>query len=183
MSNIFTTENIQPFSKSGPIIGTGEWILRNGIPCMNIRPAPFYKNLDNATISGILKGYFTNNTSYIIDLWIDTDDVIYNNNNVAGGLTVVYTDGSTEPFVFVGGNKGFQHKKIITPNTKTIKLLEIYYYTSLDVFYRWDSYITEFKTQNINKQGQINISNLIENQNITSFSKGGSVYTNQIYEY
>ena len=118
MSNIFTTENIQPFSKSGPIIGTGEQVLRNGISCMNIRPAPFYKNLDNATISGILKGYFTNNTSYIIDLWIDTDDVIYNNNNVAGGLTVVYTDGSTEPFVFVGGNKGFQHKKIIVNSSK-----------------------------------------------------------------
>ena len=183
MSNIFTTENIQLFSKFGPVTGTGEWVMRNGIPCMNIRPAPFYKNLDNETTSGILKDYFSNNTSYIIDLWIDTDDVIYNNNNVAGGLTVIYTDGSAESFTFVGGNKGFQHKKIITPNTKTIKLLDIYYSVSIDVFYRWDSYITEFTTQNINKQGQINVPNLIENQDIASFSKGGSIYLNNFYEY
>lgn len=183
VANIFTTENIQPFSKSGPVVGTGEWVTRNSVPAMNIRPAPFYKNLDNATVSGILRGYFTENTSYIVDLWIDTDAVIYNGNNVAGGLTIIYTDGTTEPFVFTGGNKGWQHKKVITPNTKTIKLLDVYYYTSLDVYYRWDSYITKFDTQNITKTGQVNTSNVIENQDLTSFSKGGSIYTNNFYEY
>lgn len=183
MENIFKTELIQLSNTKGQTAGIGEWTVDNGIPAMDIRPVPFYKNLDNGNISGILKGLFEPNTSYLIDLWVDTDDVIYNGNNVAGGLTVVYTDSSTESFVFTGGNKGFQHKKIITPNTKTINYLNIYYYVNQPVYYRWDSYITKITTQNISNQGQLNVNNTIENQTITSLSKGGSIYLNNFYEY
>jgi len=43
-------------------------------------------------------------------MWIDVDAVTYNGNNVAAGMTVCYSDGTTESFVFTGNNstpKGF----------------------------------------------------------------------------
>ena len=182
MSNLFRSELIMPYRKT-VTAGTGEWTTRNGIPCMDIRPAPFYKNLDDGTVSGILRGQFAPLTSYIIDMWIDVDDVISGGNNVAAGFTLRYTDGTTESFVFTGGNKGFQHKKVITPNTKSINLLDIYYYTSIAVYYRWDSYITPVGTLNTNKAGQLYLTNGIENQALASFSNGGSAYSQQFYEY
>lgn len=182
MSNIFRSELIIPYAKAGYTSGIGEWTARNGVPAMDIRPAPFYKNLDNATNSGILRDEFSPNTSYLIDLWIDVDDVISNGSNVAGGLTLRYTDGTSEAFSFTGP-KGWNHKKIITPATKSIKLLDIYYYTSIPVYYRWDSYIAPITTSNVNKVGQLDVCNIIENQEIASLSKGGSAYSNNFYEY
>lgn len=182
MSNIFRSELIIPYAKAGYTTGIGEWTTRNGEAAMNISPAPFYKNLDNGTVSGILRNEFIPNTSYIIDLWIDVDEVVYNNNNVAGGLTLKYTDGTSEAFSFTGP-KGWNHKKVITPATKSIKLLDIYYYTSTPVYYRWDSYIAPITASNVNKVGQLDICNIIENQDIASLSKGGSAYSNNFYEY
>ena len=182
--NIFRSEIIKKYNTKNRTAGIGEYVLRNGIWCMDIRPEPFYKNIDNNT-SGILFDEFILNTSYIIDMWIDVDDVVYNNNNVAAGFTLYYTDNTTESFAYTGGgsNSGFHHKKIITPITKSIKSLEIYYYTSSPVYYRWDSYIVPVETLNINKQGQILTAQTIENQDIASFSKGGSIYLNNFYEY
>jgi hypothetical protein len=162
MSNIFRSELIMPYAKAGHSVGIGEWTTRNGAAAMDIRPVPFYKNLDDGTVSGILRNEFIPNTSYLVDLWIDVDDVISSGSNVAAGLTLKYTDGTSESFVFTGP-KGWNHKKVITPATKSIKLLDIYYYTSVPVYYRWDSYIAPITSSNINKVGQLDICNIIEN--------------------
>jgi hypothetical protein len=43
----------------------------------------------------IFKDEFLPNTQYVISLYMDVDDVVYNGNNVGGGMSVIYTDGST----------------------------------------------------------------------------------------
>ena len=182
MSNIFCTELIKSYAKAGYPVGIGEWTTRNGVAAMDIRPAPFYKNLDGGTVSGILRSEFIPNTSYVIDMWIDVDDVIYNGNNVTAGFTLKYTDGTTENFAFTGP-AGWNHKKIVTPATKSVLLLDIYYYTSIAVYYRWDSYIIPANTLNLNNNGQLNTINIIENQQTIALSRGGSTYVNNIYEY
>lgn len=181
-SNIFRSELIMPVAKAGYTTRIGEIVEHNGYYAMNIAPAPFYKNISDS-VSGILQGYFYTNTSYIFDLWIDVDSVIYNGENVPGGLRIVFTDGSSDSsFVFTGGNKGWQHKKIITPSNKSIDRLEIYYYTTTDVFYRLDSYICPISSTKIIKQGILNTANITENSEIASIYKGGSIYSSKFIE-
>ena len=181
-SNIFRSELIMPAAKAGRTTGIGEIVEHNGYYAMNIAPEPFYKNISNS-VSGILQGQFFPNTSYIFDLWIDVDSVIYNGNNVVGGLYIVFTDGSlNDSFVFIGGNKGWQHKKIITPSNKTIDRLSVRYYVSTDVFYRLDSYICPISSTKIIKQGILDTTNITENSEIASFYKGGSIYSSNFIE-
>lgn len=183
MSNLFRSELIKNYNTKNRGAGIGEDVLRNGVWSMDIRPEPFYQNLENSQ-SGILLNEFNSNIQYVIDMWIDVDDVIYNGNNVAAGFTLRYSDNSTESFVFTGGNKGFQHKKIITPSNKSVLKLEIYYYVSMPVYYRWDSYITPYNIPKITKQGILNTTNEIENKSLTtSLSNGGIIYFNNLYEY
>lgn len=160
--NLFRSELITPLAKSGYTTRIGEIVEHNGDYAMNIAPAPFYKNISDDT-SGFLQGCFLSNTSYTFDMWIDVDSVIYNGNNVSGGLSIVYSDGTSDStFVLVGGNKGYQHRKLITPANKSIDRVSVYYYISTDVFYRLDSYIC--KTDDISKiikKGLIKNSNFI----------------------
>lgn len=183
MSNIFRSELIQKYNTKNRAAGIGEWTKRNGVWAMDIRPEPFYKNLDNSTVGGILRDEFTSGVRYIADLWIDVDDVIYNSNNVAAGLYIKYSDGTNEEFVFTGPNKGWNHKKLITNASKTVNRLEIYYYTSMPVYYRWDSYIIPINNQEITNNGQIKTNSIVEGQDVAAFLKGGSVYSNNFYEY
>lgn len=181
-SNIFRSELIMPVAKAGKTTRIGEIVEHNGYYAMNIAPEPFYKNISNS-VSGFLQGQFFPNTSYIFDLWVDVDSVIYNGNNVAGGLNIIFTDGSSNnSFVFIGGNKGWQHKKIITPSNKTIDRLTVYYYISTDVFYRLDSYICPISSTKIMKQGILDTTNITENSEIASFYKGGSIYSSKFIE-
>jgi len=84
----------------------GEIVEHNNTWALNIAPAPFYKNISDS-ISGALDGMFQTG-SYVFDMWIDTDSVVYNGNNVPGGMVIRYTDNSTDnAFVFTGGNKGY----------------------------------------------------------------------------
>ena len=182
MENIFRTDLIQLSNTRGRTAGIGEWTIRNGVPAMDIRPEPFYKNGKDGAFDWILKDQFSPGTSYIFDMWIDVDDVIYQDVNRYGGIYIIYTDGTSEPFQFTGP-AGWNHKKIITPATKNISNIGIYYYVSNPVYYRWDSYICKADVLNINKNGQLSTVNTIENQNIASFFKGGSNYCNNFYEY
>ena len=140
ISNIFTTENIAKYNTKGRNIGVGEYLYRNGTWAINVRPEPFYKNYGDE--SYYLRNEFSPNTQYLFDFWIDCDDVVYNGNNVAGGFYIRYADNSTNnSFVVTGGNKGFQHITYITDASKSVKQLEAYYYTSLNVYCRCDSMI------------------------------------------
>jgi len=40
--NILTTENLAKYNTKNWFGGVGEWVNRNGIWAMDIRPAPFY---------------------------------------------------------------------------------------------------------------------------------------------
>ena len=157
MSNIFTTENVSRYNTRGSTTGVGEYRLRNGYWSMDIRPAPFYQNYGTDD-SRLLQDEFVANTQYIFDLWIDTDDVIYNGNNVPGGLSLIYTDDTSDStnMVFTGGNKGFQHANFVSDPAKSVKKLVVYYYTSTPVYYRADSYIAPLSnSNNISKSGII----------------------------
>ena len=181
--NIFKSEFITPFAKSGQTVGIGEIVTHNNTYAMNIRPAPFYQNLENNT-SGILKGYFKANTSYIFDMWIDADSVYSNNAYRTGGFYIKYSDGTNDStFLTLGGDGvGYQHKRLITPNNKTIDRLEIYYYASLDVFYRLDSYICPIDAFKINKTGNVDTTNIIENVTTAQINKSGSDYASEFIE-
>lgn len=180
-SNLFRSELIMPFAKTGYTEGNGNITTHNGSPAMDIRAHIFYQNLENST-SGFLKGYFEANTSYIFDMWIDTDAVIYNGNNVAGGLRLVYTDDSFEnTFVFTGGNKGWQHKVYITPSNKTVDRIEVYYYVEQPVYCRLDSCICPLSNLKLHKTGIFEGTNLLEETN-TKLIKNALIETNEIIE-
>lgn len=185
MSNIFTSELLKSYALANATAGIGEWVERNGEAAMAINPNAFYKNLDNGTLSGALRNEFQPNTSYVIDMWIDADDVISGGANHEGGMTVHFTDNTTESFVFIGPT-GWNHKKIITDASKSIDRISFYYYAGISVFYRWDSYISpvdENSKVNVQKTGVFNSAQVIENQNLASIAKGGSAYCDNFYEY
>ena len=127
------------------------------------------------------------NTQYLFDLWVDGDYSTNDSNGWStGGIQVTYTDGTSSTALLVTGGDGlgYQHKRLISDAGKTIKKLNIRYGYNKPVYYRWDSYIVPLTTENINKQGQLITSHLIENtENYTSFLKGGSVRCDQFYEY
>lgn len=190
--NIFTTENIAKYNTKNRTAGVGEYVLRNGFYSMDIRPEPFYQNFTDANnnkISYILRNEFLPNTQYIIDLWIDGDDVVYNGNNVACGLTLYYTDGSTNTTtVITGGSRGFQHKKYVTASGKSVRDFNVYYYTSSPVYYRADSYIIPLitNTTKIDKKGIFHTSDIIQRQEyLTPPMSLGKEYilANNFYEY
>ena len=179
-SNLFRSELIMPWAKTNRT-RIGEIVSHNDTYALNIAPEPFYKNISDS-ISGALDGMFIQNTSYIFDMWIDTDSVISNNNNGQGGMVIRYSDNSTDStFVFLGGNKGYQHKVLITPSNKTIQRLEFYYYTSTDVFYRIDSCICPLSNLKLHKTGIFEGTNLLEETN-TKLIKNALIETNQLIE-
>lgn len=179
--NIFTTELISKYNTKSRTSGIGEWVTRNGEPSIAIKPEPFYINLPNED-SGILVDEFKPNTQYIVDMWLDVDDVIYNSNNVTGGLYVYYTDGTSESFVFQGP-RGWVHKRIVTPVGKTVKKISSSYYTNTNVYYRWDSFICPLDKCDMHKNGNINTANVTESVDTATLYKGGNCYINDLIEY
>lgn len=152
--NIFTSENVAKYNTRGATAGVGEYVLRNGVWSMDIRPAPFYQNYGTGD-SRLLQDEFIPNTQYFINLWIDGDDTKYNGNYVACGLTVHYTDDSTYNLTVVGADgKGFQHLEYLSDASKSVKKFTVYYYTSTPVYYRADSFVVPLSnTNSINKKG------------------------------
>jgi len=179
-SNVFRSELIMPFAKSNNSAGIGEIVLRNNEYAMDLRPEPFYHNLSD-TQSGVLQGYFRPG-SYIIDIWIDADENIYNGNYYECGIYIIYTDESSSGLYATGGDKGWQHMRTITPADKTIDRIMFRYYDSKPTYYRLDSYMCYIGNVKLEKVGQLNTSNFVETSNVASITKGGSVLTTEFIE-
>ena len=182
--NIWTSENIIKYWDGTSATAKGEWVKRNGENAISIQPNNFHQN--NASIQ-IFKEEFLPNTQYVINLYIDTDDVVYNGNNVAGGVSVVYTDGTSVNLAPVGNKaspKGWQQKFLITDASKSVSYMTSYYYTSIPVYYRWDSYIIPYVEAGINKEGILTFGTLNNIQSETAaIQKGGTIYAENFYEF
>lgn len=184
--NIWTSENIMKYQDGTKPNAKGEWTVRNGENAIAIQPINFY---ENGAYAQIFKEEFLPNTQYIISLYMDTDDVIYNEKNVAGGINVHYTDGSVIHLNPVGDKsnpKGWQHKLLISDPLKSIDYISSYYYTSIPVYYRWDSFIVPLYSANVEANGTFITTQINNNFNLNdtaSIQKGGIIYSNMFYEF
>lgn len=183
-ANIFRYELINPYAKTPNAVGTGEWSLRNGEWAMNIKPAPFHQNWEDGTKSAILVNEIQPNTQYVVNLWIDADEV----NNGSGtysnaGLRVYYTDGTSQNFYGAGGDGvGFQHRFGLTDASKSISLIYVVYSRNNNTYYRWDSYICPVDKESIVKEGLIKSTQFIENNSLASIHESGSMLSPNIIE-
>jgi len=161
-SNILQIENLNEFATSTS--NYTAYTTRNGVKAFPMRPNWY------ASPYATLIGKFKENTQYLFDVWIDTDDVVSENVNRPGGFTIDYTDGSTSTSCIRTGNYsspiGWQHILVITPAGKTISRIRIYYYTSVAYYFRADSFIAELKNTNIYKNGITETGQFIENTDV-----------------
>ena len=179
--NIWTSENIMKYWDGTSSIAKGEWTKRNGENAISIQPNNFH---DGNSIQ-IFKDEFLPNTQYVISLYIDADDVVYNGNNVSGGMSVTYTDGSVVHLSVIGSKtspKGWQHQLLFTDPNKSVAYMSSYYYTSIPVYYRWDSFVIPSHESKLLSNGVFNISNL-NNNSSASIQKGGIINANAFYEF
>lgn len=199
MSNLFLQENIQQYLTDDITVtaGGGEYVLRNGLWSMDIRPRAYYdsgsgtwartNNNGSAGAIHVLKGYFLPNTRYVFDFWIDADDDYYNDTVkwFAAGMTIKYTDNSTASLAVTGGDGvGFQHKIVVTPSNKSVSHLTVNYYSSMPTYYRADSYICPFDEIHLYKTGVLETQNITESLTGTKNSeiKPGSLLSTEIIE-
>ena len=188
--NILTTENLAKYNTKNWSGGVGEWVNRNGVWAMDIRPAPFYQNFTDTSgnkISRVFTDEFMSASQWVFNLWIDGDDVKYNNNNVACGMTIKYTDTTRYDLTVTGGNGvGFQHRYYLTDSSKTVSHVEIYYYTSMPTFYRGDSFICPVGNDiQFKKTGILSADHffeVIEDENPAKFYKGSVISSKSFYE-
>lgn len=184
--NIWTSENIMKYWDGSSATAKGEWTVRNGENAISIQPNNFHQNSANIKI---LKDEFIPNTQYAINLYMDVDDVVHNSKNVGAGMSVVYTDGTVKELVCVGNKeepKGWQHKFLITDASKSVSHMTSYYYTSIPVYYRWDSHVMPVSTPSVEHQGIVNAESLIslyDKTDSASIHKSGSVMANTFYEF
>lgn len=184
--NIWTSENIMKYWDGTSAKAKGEWDIRNGENAISIQPNNFHQN--SASIQ-IFKDEFLPNTQYAISLYMDVDDVVSGGKNVGAGMSVVYTDGTAANLTCVGNKeepKGWQHKFLVTDATKSVKCMTSYYYTSIPVYYRWDSYVIPVDTPSVNKTGVFNVESLISLYNIedsAEISRSGAISANTFYEF
>ena len=123
----------------------------------------------------------------MFDMWIDYDDIVYNNVNRLGGISIVYTDDTVSYALCDVGDytnhAGWKHKVFYSDPSKSIKCLSIYYWTSTGAFYRWDSVIVPVLYNiSINKNGILNGSVFNENSDIVQFHKSAVVGNSQLIE-
>lgn len=169
MGNIFLQENIQQYLTDGyqNSAGIGEYVLRNDVWSMDIRPKPYYTA--NVGSNHVLDGFFQSNTRYIFDMWIDADDVYSSNANREAGIQIFYTDDSYTTCYVVGNQSsplGYQHKVVLSTSGKSVSHIRIRYSTSMPTYYRADSYICPFDETYLYKTG------VLETQNITESLTG-----------
>lgn len=190
MENIFRTENFPKYAQNTSNIG--QWTIRNGVNAMVFTPAPFWYGTDTdenkLKSRGVLREEFTPNTQYLFDFWVDADNSYYDaqSKNVPGGFIIYYTDGTNDQTLVTSGDKnnpiGWQHKVLISDPSKSIQGLSVYYYTSTPVYYRWDSSISAYHTDSINKNGIIEVGQLREGQSEFKDTKGGLMICNDFIE-
>ena len=183
--NIFKSEYIQKYATTTSSGSYGQRGTRNSVPCMLIGPSRFWYGSDD-TSNGILKDYFTPNTQYIFDMWMDGDEVVYEGINRGCGFMVWYTDNSVDYTFVITGNQsspmGFQHKTLITPAGKSVKGIEFYYWTGNTVYYKVGSFIAPVSQASLGTNGVFSTSQIVEVNGIASINKGGSSYVNSIIE-
>lgn len=163
--NLFKAEYINEVAEKSI-----NWVKRNDEHALALKPTNFY---EGGVYAHILQGKFKPNTQYKFDLWMDVDEVVSSGTNRPGGLLLYYTDGTRTPSATGTGSltmkgsssspKGFQHKVFYSDPDKSVDFLITYYYTSNNVYYRYDSVI-------------------IPMLNPTSFKKTGTVETGQFRE-
>lgn len=188
--NIFTAENLAQYinpSRAGSYGLNNMWTTNDGENCMNLPPSPFYWTSDGTYYKKILCDYFEEGKRYVFDLWIDSDTAISGNANRPQGLTIYYTDGTSEyTNTTVVGASGtglsYQHKRYVTPAGKSVLGIGFYYYTSTDTFYRWDSSITEYDGTSFEKDTTADVGYSKEGRGNMSVGVGGLIDTNRIYE-
>lgn len=177
--NLFKVEYINEVSKLDI-----NWTLRNGEYALILNPTNFY---ENGVYAKVLKGKFLSNTQYKFDLWMDSDEVIYQNVNRPGGLDVVYTDGTNSAITVTGSSsspkKGFQHMVFYSDINKSVDYVTVYYYVGNNVYYRWDSVIIPIGNEtSVNKNGIVKTGQIRENSVVASICKGDTFDTHSIIE-
>ena len=176
--NLFKVEYINEVSKLDI-----NWTLRNGEYALILNPTNFYKN---GVYTKVLKGKFLSNTQYKFDLWMDSDELIYQNVNRPGGLVVVYTDGTNSVITVTGSSsspKGFQHMVFYSDINKSVDYVTVYYYVGNNVYYRWDSVIIPIGNEtSVNKNGIVKTGQIRENSVVASICKGDTFDTHSIIE-
>ena len=184
--NIWTSENIMKYWDGTSTTARGEWTKRNGENAIAIQPNNFY---ENAAYIKIFKDELLPNVRYVVCLHIDSDDVVYNGTNVGGGVILHYTDG-TQIYLSPTGSKtspkGWQSYYHVTDPSKSLDHISSYYYTSVPVYYRWDSFIIPYNELQVQQQGIANINNLQNNYvkiDPASVREGGVIYSNNFYEF
>ena len=176
--NLFKVEYINEVSKLDI-----NWTLRNGEYALILNPTNFY---ENGVYTKVLKGKFLSNTQYKFDLWMDSDELIYQNVNRPGGLVVVYTDGTSSVITVTGSSsspKGFQHMVFYSDINKSVDYVTVYYYVGNNVYYRWDSVIIPIGNEtSVNKNGIVKTGQIRENSVVASICKGDTFDTHSIIE-
>ena len=176
--NLFKVEYINEVSKLDI-----NWTLRNGEYALILNPTNFY---ENGVYTKVLKGKFLSNTQYKFDLWMDSDEIIYQNVNRPGGLVVVYTDGTNSVITVTGSSsspKGFQHMVFYSDINKSVDYVTVYYYVGNNVYYRWDSVIIPIGNEtSVNKNGIVKTGQIRENSVVASICKGDTFDTHSIIE-
>jgi hypothetical protein len=189
MENIFRSELFAKYARTTGNIG--QVVERNGVGALCISPSEFYfgANTDEniAKSRGILGDEFKANTQYIIDFWIDTDDIYYSgvSKNVPGGFYLYYTDGTYESLVVTGNQSspiGWQHIKCITNASKSIQGLAAFYYINTPAYYRWDSSVTEYTTSSLAEKGILSTGTLTEDSDTLTVVEGGIVQSSEFIE-
>ena len=176
--NLFKVEYINEVSKLDI-----NWTLRNGEYALILNSTNFY---ENGVYTKVLKGKFLSNTQYKFDLWMDSDELIYQNVNRPGGLVVVYTDGTNSAITVTGSSsnpKGFQHMVFYSDINKSVDYVTVYYYVGNNVYYRWDSVIIPIGNEtSVNKNGIVKTGQIRENSVVASICKGDTFDTHSIIE-
>lgn len=165
--------------------GSAVEVVHEGYKSLDIRPAAFYSS---GTYSEILSNEFQPNTVYLFDMWIDSDEVVYNGNNVPGGMIVRYSDGTTYTMAPTGSAsspKSFQHLTYRSTEGKSVSSIRIYYYTSMPVYYRFDSLVIPASDPMFYRTGVIESGYFTETLSGVNSQPGfqkGNIFTEQFYE-
>jgi hypothetical protein len=173
--NLLKYENTVLYTKPTNTDTRGKYTTRNGETAMKFRATDTYYGSGDERNSKLLYGFFKENTSYVFDLWIDVDDIVYQDINRLGGFTIIYTDGTTETTFQLTGSRdpyaGWQHRVLVTNPNKTVKSISIYYWSNSLFYVRADSFIVECSQTYINENGVVDSGNFIENTDVANIGK------------
>ena len=179
--NLFSLENWNLNARTAV-----QWTARNGEDAVQLNANNFYYGSGDDR-NRCFNDLFLPNTQYMFDMWIDYDDIVYDNVNRQGGISITYTDGTVSYALCDVGDytnhAGWKHKVFYSDPSKSIKCLSIYYWTATGAFYRWDSVIVPVLYNiDINKNGILNGSVFNENSDIVQFHKSAVVSNSQLIE-